>query len=204
MRSTPRRLALTLVLAALAPVILTPSASTEQQTPAKRAIELQDIIGGKTIGTVAVSNDGQWFAYRIAPGEGDAQIVVRRARGGDEESRFDVGEALAPAAGGGGRGGDPGGGGPTTLAFSENSKWSAFTTHPSRREAQRLRRLRRPIETGVTVVNLATGEKREYHASAGSRSPEMPPPGSRSIVSRRRLRAAAAVAPPKGVEPARN
>jgi hypothetical protein len=153
---------------------------------------------------VAVSNDGQWFAYRIAPGEGDAQIVVRRARGGDKESRFDVGEAPAPAAGGGGRGGDPGGGGPTTLAFSENSKWSAFTTHPSRREAQRLRRLRRPIETGVTVVNLATGEKREYHASAGSRSPEMPPPGSRSIVSRRRLRAAAAVAPPKGVEPARN
>ena len=38
----------------------------------------------------------------------------------------------------------------------------AFTTYPSRREAQRLRRTRRPVQSSVTIVNLATGEKREY------------------------------------------
>ena len=33
---------------------------------------------------------------------------------------------------------------------------------PVRAEAQRLRRQRRPVQTSVTVVNLATGDKKEY------------------------------------------
>ena len=94
MRSTPRRLVLTLALALALPSLLPvlgPSA-TMQQAAQKRPIELQDIINWKSIGTTAVSNDGQWFAYRIAPGEGDAQVVVKRARGGDKELTFDIGE----------------------------------------------------------------------------------------------------------------
>ena len=35
-------------------------------------------------------------------------------------------------------------------------------TYPSKQAAQRLRRQRRPIQSSVTVVNLATGEKKEY------------------------------------------
>jgi dipeptidyl aminopeptidase/acylaminoacyl peptidase len=162
MRARPRRLVLTLALAALVPM-LQPSPTLQQATT--RPIELTDIINWKTIGTPEVSNDGQWFAYRLAPGEGDAQIVVRRTRPGDKDAKemtFDAGEAPAAGAGAGGRGGDAGGGAPATLDFSEDSKWVAFTTYPSRREAQRLRRQRRPIQSSVTIVNLATGEKREY------------------------------------------
>ena len=113
-----------------------------------------------------MSNDGQWFGYRLAPGEGDAEIVVKKTRGGeadkDKERTFAVGEAPAAPAGGGGRGGEAPGGGSPTLAFSEDGKWAAFTTYPTRREAQRLRRQRRPIQSSVTIVNLATGEKKEY------------------------------------------
>jgi dipeptidyl aminopeptidase/acylaminoacyl peptidase len=155
----PRRWILTLVVAAWVP-LLSPVAG--MQPAAKRPIALEDIITWPTIGTTAVSNDGQWFAYRIAPGEGDAQIVVRRVQSGDKALKFDVGEAPAAGPGGGGRGGEAGGGGAPTLTFSEDSRWLAFTTYPSRREAQRLRRLRRPIQSSATVVNLATGEKREY------------------------------------------
>ena len=169
MRATPR-LVLTLALALALPAtlpMLGPSATMQQAVQSKRPIELQDIINWKAIGTTAVSNDGQWFAYRIAPGEGDAQIVVRRTRSGEKDLTFEVGEIpTAGAAGGGGRGGDGGGAGSASLDFSEDSKFVAFTTYPSRREAQRLRRLRRPVQSpivsNVTIVNLATGEKREY------------------------------------------
>ncbi len=159
MRSTPRRLVLTFALALTVPLVW-PSARMQQRPP--KPLELQDIIDWKAMSATVLSNDGQWFAYRIAPGEGDAQVVVRRARGGDKEMKFDVGEAPQAVAGGGGRGGDAGGAGTPTLSFSDDAKWVAFTTYPSRREGQRLRRLRRPIQGGVTVVNLATGEKREY------------------------------------------
>ena len=165
MRATPRRLILTLALALALPSALPglgPTATMQQAAAQKRPIELQDIINWKAIGTTAVSNDGQWFAYRLTPGEGDAQIVVKRARGGDKELKFEIGELpVAGAAGGGGRGGDAGAGS-ASLDFSEDSKFVAFTTYPSRRESQRLRRLRRPVQTGVTIVNLATSEKREY------------------------------------------
>ena len=165
MRATPRRLVLTLALALALPSTVPmfgPAATMQQAVQSKRPIELQDIINWKSIGTTAVSNDGQWFAYRIAPGEGDAQIVVKRARGGEKELTFEAGELPTAGAAGGGRGGDAGGAGSAALDFSEDSKFVAFTTYPSRREAQRLRRLRRPVQSSVTIVNLATGEKREY------------------------------------------
>ena len=166
MRATPRRLALVLALALVAlpstVPLLGPAATMQLASQQKRPIELQDIIDWKAIGATAVSNDGQWFAYRIAPGEGDAQIVVKRTRSGDKELTFDVGEIPTAGAAGGGRGGDAGGAGSASLDFSEDSKFVAFTTYPSRREAQRLRRMRRPVQSGVIIVHLATGEKREY------------------------------------------
>ena len=162
MRATPRRLVLTFALLIVPSLLPLGGPSATVQQAVKRAIELQDIINWKTIGTTVVSNDGQWFAYRIAPGEGDAQIVVKRSRRGDKDLTFDVGEIPTAAAGGGGRGGDAAGGGSASLDFSEDSKFVAFTTYPSRREAQRLRRTRRPVQSSVTIVNLATGEKREY------------------------------------------
>jgi dienelactone hydrolase len=162
MRATPRQLVLTIALLVVPSLLPLAEPSATMQQAAKRAIELQDIINWKTIGTTVVSNDGQWFAYRIAPGEGDAQVVVKRSRSGDKDLTFDVGEIPIPAAGGGGRGGDGPGGGSASLDFSTDSKFVAFTTYPSRREAQRLRRTRRPVQSGVTIVNLATGEKREY------------------------------------------
>ena len=82
MRATPRRLILTFALLIVPSLLPLAGPSATMQQAAKRAIELQDIINWKTIGTTAVSNDGQWFAYRIAPGEGDAQIVVKRWRRG--------------------------------------------------------------------------------------------------------------------------
>jgi dienelactone hydrolase len=168
MTSSPRRLMLVAAMLAFVPLVGTPPRMEQAAAPqaaapqATRTVQLQDIINWKTIGVTTLSNDGEWFAYRIAPGEGDAQIIVRRTHT-DKELTFDAGETPTPA-GGGGRGG-PGadGAGPaSTLAFSDDSKWVAFTTYPSRAEQQRLRRQRRPVNSSVGVVNLETGEKRDY------------------------------------------
>ncbi|HSC29991.1 MAG TPA: prolyl oligopeptidase family serine peptidase [Vicinamibacterales bacterium] len=156
MTSHPRRFALAVALAVVVP-LLAPAAGM-QPAPAKRAIELDDIINWKTIGAATVSNDGQWFAYRRAPGEGDAQVIVRHTRS-DKEMTFDIGEAGGGGPGGGGPGGGPAGG--SSIDFSNDSKWIAFTKNPTREEGQRLRRQRRPVQSSVTIVNLATGEKHD-------------------------------------------
>ena len=65
MRSTPRWLVLTLALAAVPSLLPVAEPTATMQSAAaqqRRPIALQDIISWKSIGTTAVSNDGQWFA----------------------------------------------------------------------------------------------------------------------------------------------
>lgn len=150
MKLTYHRLTLSLAILALVSVAA-PAALTGQApaaSSAKRAIELADIIAWKTIGATALSNDGQWFAYRVAPQEGDAELFVRNVASGKQWT-FDLGEAAA----------GPGAG---DVQFSDDSKWIAFTKGPSRADALRLRRQRRPVVTAAVVLNLASGAKKEY------------------------------------------
>src|SRR5688572_8546633 len=141
-------------------------ATTQAPAPAaapagKKTFGIDEIIAFKNIGTAMVSNNGEWFAYRIAPQEGDAELVVKNLASG-KETKFSLGEGSAPPTA------TPPGGGPTiitigsSVAFSDDSKWIAFTTNPPRAEAQRLRRQRRPVQGGVTLINLASGDKKEY------------------------------------------
>jgi dienelactone hydrolase len=153
-----RRPQMLLAIAALVIAPLFGPAASMQQAP-KRAVEVEDVIAWKNLGAAVLSNDGVWFGYRLAPQEGDAEVVVRRVRD-DKTMRFTIGEV--PQGGGGGGRGGAGGGAASTLAFSDDGKWAAFSTYPTRAAALRLKRQRRPIQSGVTVLNLATGEKKEY------------------------------------------
>src|SRR5947209_18072355 len=65
---------------------------------AQKPIQLADILSWKRIQTPAVSNNGEWFAYRIGPAEGDAEVVIRNLKT-SKESRFPIGDpgASAPA-----------------------------------------------------------------------------------------------------------
>ncbi len=155
---TSRRPQMLLAIAALviAP-LLGPTAS--MQPAPRHAVEVEDVIAWKALGSTVLSADGQWFGYRLAPQEGDAEVVVRQVRG-EKAMRFAIGE-VPQGAGGGGRGGAAGNVS-SALAFSDDGKWAAFSTYPTRAAALRLKRQRRPIQSGVTVLNLATGEKKEY------------------------------------------
>src|SRR4051794_23677874 len=159
MHARRTRLVLSIAVLALAP-LFGPAASM-QQAP-RRAIEVEDVIAWKSIGSTVLSSDGQWFGYRLAPQEGDAEVVLKRVRA-DKELRFPIGgQPRGEGGGGGGRGGAAAGPGTASLAFSEDGKWAAFTTYPTHAAALRLKRQRRPIQSSVTLVNLATEEKKEY------------------------------------------
>ncbi|MFL5612756.1 MAG: prolyl oligopeptidase family serine peptidase [Gemmatimonadaceae bacterium] len=129
---------------------VTRAAGGRQMTPA-------DLKSWKSIRTPVVSNDGKWFAYVLAPNEGDAMVVVRQTADGATEQRFPIGEPPAAA-------GNPfaGGAAPATLAISGDSKFVAFTVYPTQRDARRLRQQRKPVQNKVVLLNLATSQKTEF------------------------------------------
>jgi dipeptidyl aminopeptidase/acylaminoacyl peptidase len=127
------------------------------QPATPRPMELADIIAWKNIGATAMANDGKWFAYRMSPMEGDSEVFIR-ATDADTVYKFPVGEA--PSMAGGPAPGGPAEAGPpsSSLGFSPDSKWAAFTAYPSRAEGQRLRRQRRPVQAKMQLVDLASGK----------------------------------------------
>jgi fermentation-respiration switch protein FrsA (DUF1100 family) len=135
-----------LLTLALLVVLSASSFPSKAAAPEQRPIEMADIMAWKTIATSVVSNDGRWFAYRVSPIDGDSAVVIRQIQG-DKELKFPVGEATA----GGGR----------DLAFSDDSKWVAFTVYPTKKEAQQAKKQRKPLQNKVRLLNLAAGTDSE-------------------------------------------
>ncbi|HUQ84409.1 MAG TPA: prolyl oligopeptidase family serine peptidase [Gemmatimonadaceae bacterium] len=124
-----------------------PSTALKQLDPA-------DLAFWKNVRFTQLSNDGKWFAYQLTPNEGDAEVIVRPT-GEGEERRFQIGEPPPPAGG-------FGGGGNTSVVITEDAKWLGFMKYPTAADAKKLRKDRKPVQSGVVLVNLATGEKREF------------------------------------------
>src|SRR5262245_52967173 len=116
----------------LAVVALVPAGA---QAPPKRAMDLEDILAYRGLGTTALSKNGQWFAYRMSPLQGDSEVIIRNTSG-DKEMKFPVGEGAGGA-----------------VMFSDDSAWAAITVSPTRRDAQANTRARRPNQTSATIVN---------------------------------------------------
>ena len=130
---------------------------------AQKPMQLADILAWKRIQAPAVSNDGEWLAYRLAPAEGDAEVVVRNLKSG-KELRFPSGDAgaAAPAPDAAAPPVAPAGAMGAQLAISGDSKWVAFQAYPSTKDAKKLKKDRKPIQTKVVLVELATGKKTEF------------------------------------------
>jgi dipeptidyl aminopeptidase/acylaminoacyl peptidase len=130
--------------------------SAQEAAKAPRPIEMADSLAWKRIASPIVSNDGQWFVCKLTPNEGDSELVLRRISDG-REWKFPVGESQ-------GFGGGPVPAGPVSreVAFSEDSKWLAFTISPTFKEGKKLKKERKPLRNRVAVLNLATEKKVEF------------------------------------------
>ena len=125
-----------------------PAAGQEAPAPAQpagpRPIELRDILAWRTIVSAVVSDNGRWFAARLAPQEGNGEVVFKEIRG-DKAYAFPAGEGRKGA-----------------VAISADGAFGAFAVNPEPEEARRLRKERAPLFAGAAVVNLASGEKTVY------------------------------------------
>ncbi len=129
-------------------------AATESTSP--RPIQLADILAWKRIVAPQISADGQWLAYKLAPNEGNSEVVLRNLKDGTER-RFPIGEQprlelpFGPPP-------PP----PRDVALSEDSKWAAFLIYPNAKEAKALKKLKKPIQSKLALVDFATGQKTEF------------------------------------------
>ena len=147
-------------IVALFVVLLTsaPARLLADQAPLK----LPDLLAWKRIQSPIVSNDGQWFAYKLVPNDGNSEIVVTHLQEGKEQ-RFAIGQVVRPnpyLAGGADLAALEGR--PHDLAFSEDSKWLAFEVHPTEKEGAALKKQHKPLENKVVLLELATQKKSEF------------------------------------------
>ncbi len=149
----------TVLLGGAVALLLVPAPTRAQGT---RQMTIPDLRAWKSIREPAVSPDGNWLAYQLAPNDGDASVVIRATHDTTQWS-FAVGDASAVGGGRGGRGGGAGAGaGAGAVTISGDSHWAMFNVAPTKAEAERARTARRPAESKVALVNLQTGKAREF------------------------------------------
>ena len=142
------RFSLICVLLLLLNLTLTAVQEKAEESEKPRPLEeISDIMAWKSIRSSAISKDGKWFAYYLAPQEGDGVLIIRETQG-DKEYKFSIGEP------GSSFGGQP-------IAFSEDSSWLAYTIYPTRKEAKQLKEQKKKTYNNVGLVDLRTGEKTE-------------------------------------------
>ena len=100
MKSIRLRVFLSLALMTAVPALVPTALMQQAPVPvtAKKTLDIPDVETWKTISTTALSRNGEWFAYRVAPQVGDAELVIRNVASG-KETKFTLGEVGAPACG---------------------------------------------------------------------------------------------------------
>lgn len=158
-RTFPWRLA----YAGLPLFLFAPALHAQAAKPTKQ-MAAADLKAWKSLRSPTLSNDGKWFAYVVAPNEGDADVIIRSIADG-KETKYPIGEAAAGAG---------------AVQISGDSKWAAFTIYPNAAPAGRGGRggagggrggapatganapAAAPAQNKMMLVNLATGEKKEF------------------------------------------
>src|SRR5262245_18141792 len=151
------RLARTLLLAGLVLALSGPAAS---QTPAKRPITHADYAAWRALQSPALSADGSFLAYALAPQEGDGEFVARDLRTGKEyrHPRGSSTVAFVPTRQRGGRVAVQ----VTSHAFTPDAKFAVFTIYPPPAERQKADQGKGPPAPGTRnalgVMELTSGK----------------------------------------------
>ena len=76
-------------------VAVAPLVRAQQPATAKgpsRQMQPADLKAWKGIRQPVLSNDGKWFAYVLAPNEGDASVIIRSTGADAKEMKFPIGD----------------------------------------------------------------------------------------------------------------
>ncbi|MBD3414790.1 MAG: prolyl oligopeptidase family serine peptidase [Candidatus Aminicenantes bacterium] len=130
---------------ALTLTLLNPAYS--QQKELKPIEDVADIMAWKSTRAATLSADGTWFAYYLAPQEGNGKLIVKHTQQ-DKEFSFDIGAPPRYASS-------------SNIRFSKDSQWLAFTVFPTRKEARKLQKQKKKTYNKTALLNLDSGGKSE-------------------------------------------
>ena len=128
---------------------------------AKRPLNHKDYDGWRTIAGQHLSADGKFLAYAMFPEEGDGEVVLRNLVTG-KDSHFPAGaRPQQPAAASTEEGPPPEPRG-TTIAFSSDSKFVAFSVFSLKADTDKARKEKKTAEQmpkdSMTIVELSSGK----------------------------------------------
>lgn len=100
----------------------------------KKALSLEDYAQWNRITNASISPNGNWATYSYAPNEGDSKFHVRAIDG----------DTLHTVMNG------------KQVSFSEDSKWVAYLVDPSKKDADKLRASKKPVQSHLQLLNLSS------------------------------------------------
>lgn len=98
----------------------------------QKPLALEDYAQWNRVRETAISPDGKWMTYAYSPNEGDATLHVRKLDG----------DTLHTVVNG------------KRVAFSDDSKWLAYLTDPTKKEAEKIRKQKKRVNSNLRLVNL--------------------------------------------------
>ncbi len=106
----------------------------------KKILTLDDYPQWKHIQEVTISDNGDWITYGYRPNGGDVTLYIKNL---DNEKIYDIAVGSVPK-------------------ISSDSRWAAYKISPSKEEAKKLRKEKKPVTTKVELLDLSSGDKRTY------------------------------------------
>jgi hypothetical protein len=114
-----------------------PAPAAAPGAAARRALALADYGRWSRITGSALSNDGRWLAWTTTPNDGDPVVHVRRL---DDTLTYRLSVGASPE-------------------FADDGRWLAALVQPTEKEAERLRKARKPVPRTAVLLDLASGRQ---------------------------------------------
>lgn len=136
------KLSTVLALAVLASIAVAQQPAQQPNTqpitqPAKRTLKIEDYSQWEMLGPSAISPDGRWFAAMVNKVDDDGYLILRNC---DTPDKKQIPFGSFPR-------------------MSDDSKWCAYTIGVAKKEADKLREQKKPVENSLGLTNLANGQE---------------------------------------------
>ncbi|MFC1563319.1 S9 family peptidase [candidate division KSB1 bacterium] len=120
--------------------ILVPEYGYSWQEAGKRAMTVNDYGRWRSIGSVSLSDNGEWITYSYRTPHSNDTLYVKNLEIGKE---YEI----------------PRG---SNSAFSDDSRWAAYNISLPSKEIEKLRKDKKPVTVKAELLNLETGDKFTY------------------------------------------
>ena len=113
------------------------AALSAQTQTGKKVLALDDYPSWKHIVSPTISSVGNWISYGLRPNGGDETLYIKSLT---TDKIYEIQYGSRPT-------------------FSEDSRWAAYMISPPKKEAEKLRKEKKPVPTKAELLNLSNSKK---------------------------------------------